>query len=52
MKFVYFPIQIRLFKLPPHYQSLHSRGEQDPEFWKKNNSGICKEKIQYKNLKK
>jgi len=23
-----------LFKLPPHYQLLWSRGEQDPEFWK------------------
>ena len=34
MKFVQFPTQMRLFKLPPHYQSLWSRGEQDPEFWK------------------
>jgi len=25
---------MRLFKLPPHYQSLKSRGEQDSEFWK------------------
>jgi len=24
-----------LFKPPPHYQLLQSRGEQDPEFWKK-----------------
>jgi len=23
-----------LFKPPPHYQSLQSRGEQDPKFWK------------------
>ena len=34
MKFVWSPTQTRLFKLPPHYQSLKSRGEQDPEFWK------------------
>ena len=34
MKFVWSPTQIRLFKLPPHYQSLKSRGEQDPTFWK------------------
>jgi len=27
-------MQTRLFRLPPHYQSLKSRGEQDPEFWK------------------
>ena len=25
---------MRLFKPPPHYQSLQSRGEQDSEFWK------------------
>ena len=30
MKFVWNPTQTRLFKLPPHYQSLKSRGEQDP----------------------
>ena len=34
MKFVQSPTQMRLFKPPPHYQSLKSRGEQDPEFWK------------------
>ena len=34
MKFVQSPTQTRLFKLPPHYQSLKSRGEQDPLFWK------------------
>ena len=34
MKFLWLHMQIRLFKLPPHYQSLWSRGEQDPEFWK------------------
>ena len=34
MKFVQSPMQTRLFRLPPHYQSLKSRGEQDPELWK------------------
>ena len=34
MKFVQTPSQTRLFKPPPHYQSLKSRGEQDPAFWK------------------
>jgi len=27
------PSQTRLFKPPPHYQSLRSRGEQDLTFW-------------------
>ena len=34
MKFVQSPTQTRLFKPPPHYQSLKSRGEQNPTFWK------------------
>jgi len=34
MKFVQSPTQTRLFRPPPHYQSLKSRGEQDPKFWK------------------
>ena len=34
MKFVQTPSQTRLFKPPPHYQSLKSRGEDDPIFWK------------------
>jgi len=34
MKFVKTPTQIRIFQPPPHYQLLHSRGEQDPDFWK------------------
>ena len=32
MKFVQMPFQTRLFKPPPHYQSLRSRGEQDLTF--------------------
>ena len=34
MKFVKTPMQTRLFHPPAHYQSLKSRGEQDPDFWK------------------
>jgi len=34
MKFVRTPSQTRIFKPLPHYQSLKSRGEQDPAFWK------------------
>ena len=32
MKFVQTPSQTRIFKPPPHYQSLKSRGEQNPIF--------------------
>ena len=34
MKFIRTPSQTRLFKPPPHYQSLRSRGENNPIFWK------------------
>ena len=34
MKFIWAPMQTRIFWLSPHYQSLKSRGEQNPEFWK------------------
>ena len=34
MKFVKIPSQTRIFQPPPYYQSLKSRGEQDPSFWK------------------
>ena len=34
MKFVWSPTQTRLFKPLPYYQSLKSRGKQDPAFWK------------------
>jgi len=34
MKFIRSPTQTQLFRPPPHYQSLKSRGEEDPEFWK------------------
>jgi len=32
MKFIKALAQTRLFRPPPHYKSLKSRGEQDPEF--------------------
>jgi len=35
MKFVKTSSQTRIFQPPPYYQSLKSRGEQDPTFWKK-----------------
>ena len=34
MKFMKTPLQTRIFRPPPYYQSLKSRGEQDPTFWK------------------
>jgi len=44
MKFIWSPTQTRIFQLPPHYQSLTSRGEQNPEFWKKVAIALVKEK--------
>ena len=34
MKFMKTLSQTRIFRPPPYYQSLKSRGEQDPIFWK------------------
>ena len=34
IKFVKSPTQTRIFQLPPHYQSLWSREEQDSDFWR------------------
>ena len=34
VKFVKTPTQTRIFRPPPYYQSLKSRGKQDPIFWK------------------
>ena len=54
------PTQTRIFQLPPHYQSLKSRGEQDPVFWKeiatafiemKHNTDISRNEYQIKMLK-
>jgi len=44
MKFVQSPTQTRLFKPPPYYQSLKSRGEQDPVFWKEVATGLVDQK--------
>jgi len=44
MKFVQSPIQTRLFKPPPYYQSLKSRDEQDPVFWKEVATGLVDQK--------
>ena len=33
MKFIKAPSQMRIVRPPPYYQSLKSRGEQDPTFW-------------------
>ena len=34
MKFIKTPSQTRILRPPPYYQSLKSRGKQDPTFWK------------------
>jgi len=34
IKFIQTPTQTRIFRPPPYYQSLKSRGEQDLEFFK------------------
>ena len=44
MKFIWSPIQTRIFWPHPHYQSLKSRGEQNPEFWKEVAIALVKEK--------
>jgi len=55
MKFVRTPSQMRIFEPLPHYQSLKSRGEQDPIFWnevakafleKKHNTDTARNKYQ------
>ena len=44
MKFVCSPTQTRLFKPSLHYQSLPSRGKQNPEFWKEVATASMEEK--------
>ena len=44
MKFVQSLIQTRLFKPLSHYQSLKSRGKQDPKFWKEVVMALVKQK--------
>ena len=44
MKFIQSPTQTRIFQPPPHYQSLKSRGEQNPKFWKEVAIALVEEK--------
>jgi len=44
MKFIHFPIQTRLFKPPPYYISLYSKGEQDLDYWKEIAMAFMQEK--------
>ena len=44
MKFIHSPMQVRLFKPPPHYQSLRSRGELNYKFQKEIVVTFVKEK--------
>ena len=37
-------MQTRIFRPPPHYKSLQSRGEQNPEFWKEVTTILVEEK--------
>ena len=37
-------MQTRLFRPPPYYQSLKSRDEQDPEFWKEIATALVNQK--------
>jgi len=48
MKFVYSPMQTRLFKLSLHYQLLHSREELNSEFWKEIAVAFVEEKYNIK----
>ena len=48
IKFIQSSTQTRLFWPPPHYQLLKSRGEQDPEFWKKVATALVKNKYNTK----
>ena len=44
MKFIRTPSQTRLFRPPPHYQALRSRGENDPTFWKEVTTAFLEKK--------
>ena len=44
IKFIRSPTQTRIFQPPPHYQSLKSREEQNPEFWREVVTALVKEK--------
>ena len=44
MKFIKSSTQTRIFQPPPYYQSLWSRGEQDPNFWKEITTALINNK--------
>jgi len=44
IKFIQSPTQTRVFRLLPHYQSLKSRGEKDPKFWKEITTALVNQK--------
>ena len=48
MKFIWSFTQTRIFRPPPHYQSLKSRGEQNPEFWKEIATALVENKYNTK----
>ena len=51
MKFIWSLTQTRIFRPLLHYQSLQSRGEQDPEFWKEVATALVDEKHNIETLR-
>jgi len=51
MKFIQSPTQTRIFQLSLYYQSLKSRGEQNPEFWKEVAIALVEEKYNTETLR-
>ena len=47
-KFIWAPTQTRIFRPPPHYQYLKSRGEQDPKFFKEVATALVNKKYNTK----
>jgi len=48
MKFIWSFTQTRIFRPPPYYQLLKSRGEQNPEFWEEIATALVKNKYNTK----
>ena len=51
MKFIKSSTQTRIFWLPPYYQLLWSREEQDPNFWKEVTTTLVDNKYNMKTLR-
>ena len=51
MKFIRTPTQIRIFRLPPYYQSLKFRDEQDLEFFKEVTTALVDKKYNTKTVR-